>query len=287
MVILPIFERVTRAVLVRRGVQSRFVETPVARLHLYDAPGTGDKPPVVLLHGIGSSASPFAPILHRLRRQSRRVLAPDAPGHGLSGDPVVPYDPERLLEALAHVLDRELDRPALLVGWSLGGATALRYARLRPERVAGLVLASPGGAPLGDPEELERFLRSFHLETTRDARAFFERLLHAVPWYAPLLAPDLVRMFGRPAVRALLANARPEHFFQPGELAALSMPIHVVWGRSDRVIPPACLEFFKQNLPSHTAFEEPEGVGHSPHIEDPRSFIAAIERMLAQIAERS
>jgi pimeloyl-ACP methyl ester carboxylesterase len=286
MVILPVLERVTRAVLVRRGVQSRFVETPVARVHLYDAPGTGEQPPVVLLHGIAASASPFAPTLQRLRKKSRRVLAVDAPGHGLSGDPVAPFGPERLLEAITDVLDRELDRPAVVVGCSLGGAMALRYALARPERVAGLVLASPGGAPVDDPDERERFLRSFELADTRDARAFFERLHHAVPWYAPVLAPELVRLFGRPAVRSLLAAIRPEHFFQPGDLSALTMPIHVVWGRSDRVIPAACLSFFKQNLPPHARFEEPERIGHSPHIEDPRAFAATLEVMLAQVSER-
>jgi pimeloyl-ACP methyl ester carboxylesterase len=88
-------------------------------------------------------------------------------------------------------------------------------------------------------------------------------------------------------VRALLGAIRPEHFFQPGELGALAMPIQVVWGRSDRVIPQACLEFFKKNLPPHAGFEEPERVGHSPHIEDPRGFAATIERMLARISDPS
>src|SRR5690349_6934214 len=84
MVVMPVLERVTQAVLVRRGVESRHVDTPIARVHVYDAPGEGSRKPVVLLHGIGASASPFAPVLARLRKSSRRVLAVDAPGHGLS-----------------------------------------------------------------------------------------------------------------------------------------------------------------------------------------------------------
>jgi pimeloyl-ACP methyl ester carboxylesterase len=284
MVILPVLERVTRAVLVARGTRSRHVQTPVGRLHVYDTPGAGSLHPVVMLHGIATSAAPFASVMARLRPLSRRILAPDAPGHGLSGEPLVPLSPEALLESIAHVLDRELREPAVLVGCSLGGAIALRYALLRPERVAALVLGSPGGAPVEDPGERARFLGSFELSDSADARAFFARLHHEVPWYAGVLAPELVRLFARPAVRSLLGAVQPEHFFKPEELEGLRMPIHVVWGQSDRVIPSVCLSFFKKHLPSHASFEEPTGVGHSPHLEAPGLFAAAIERKLRELS---
>jgi pimeloyl-ACP methyl ester carboxylesterase len=284
MVILPVLERVTRAVLSARGVESRHVDTPIARVHVYDARGRGEHLPVVMLHGIGASSSPFAPILERLRKKSRRVLALDAPGHGLSGAPARTLGPETLFEALSYVLERELDGPALVVGCSLGGAMALRYAQRCPERVAGLVLASPGGAPVEDPDERSRFLRGFELENVKDARAFLERLHHEVPWYGPLVAPDVVRIFKNPAVKSILSSLKPEHFFAPGELATLPMPIHVLWGKSDRVIPQCCLAFFKENLPAHAVFEEPEGIGHSPHIEAPREFVRVIEACLEKVA---
>lgn len=287
MVVLPVLERVTRAVLVRRGVESRHVDTPIARVHVYDAPGEGSRKPVVLLHGIGTSASPFAPILARLRKSSRRVLALDAPGHGLSSTPIRSLDPERLFESIAHVLDRELQEPAVLVGCSLGGAMALKYAQQRPGNVAGLMLASPGGAPVDDPEERERFLRLFQVENLADARAFLERLHHVVPWYGPLIGPDLIRLFKNPSVRSILRTVRPEHFFKAEDFSALEMPIRVLWGRSDRVIPNSCLDFFKKNLPVHTVFDEPHGVGHSPHTEAPRLFMAAIHKSLEEATNRS
>lgn len=284
MVLLSVLDHVTRAMLVRRGVESRFVETPIGRLHLYDARGEGSATPVVFLHGIASSSAVYGPALARVRKASRRVLAVDAPGHGLSSAPWVTLGPERLFEALSHVLDRELDAPALVVGNSLGGAMALRYAQRSPERVAGLVLTSPGGAPITDPEEHERFLRGFVLESVRDARDFLGRLNHAMPWYGPLVAPDVKRMFKNPAVRSILDSLEPRHFFAPGELASLPMPIHVIWGKSDRVIPPCCLGFFKENLPPHTVFEEPEGIGHSPHTEDPKGFMQLVLRALERVS---
>jgi len=286
MVLLPVLERVTRVVLVRRGVESRHIDTPVARVHVYDARGEGNAPPIVMLHGIASSASPFAPMLARLQKKARRVLAPDAPGHGLSGTPKKTLDPENLFEALSHVLDQELDEPAILVGWSLGGAMSLRYAQRRPDRVAGLVLASPGGAPIADEAERARFLKGFELETLRDAQGFLERLHHEVPWYGPLLMPDVVRLFKNPSVRSILTNVKDEHFFKPGDFNALTMPIHVIWGKSDRVIPASCLEFFKKHMPAHAVFDEPHNIGHSPHMEDPKRFMKAIDTVIERVARR-
>jgi len=287
MVVLPVLERVARVVLVRRGVESRHVETPIGRVHLYDAPGTGSGKPIVLLHGIAASASPFAPVLARLRKSSRRVLALDSPGHGLSSTPRTTLDPERLFQSIAHVLDHELHESALLVGCSLGGAMAIKYAQQRPGQVAALMLASPGGAPVDDPDERQRFLRLFEVQNLRDARVFLERLHHEVPWYGPLIAPDLIRLFNNPSVRSILRSVRPEHFFKPEDFQSLTMPIRVMWGRSDRVIPASCLEFFKKHLPAHAVFDEPHGVGHSPHIEAPREFIAAVHKSLEDASRRT
>lgn len=210
------------------------------------------------------------------------MLALDAPGHGFSKAPEGTLDIQRFRDAIVDVLDRELGgkEPALLVGNSLGGAMALHYAVSRPERVAGLVLSSPGGAPVHDPEERSRFLSGFDVKTMADARAFLDRLHHAVPWYGALVAPDLIRIFKRKSVRSILDSIEPEHYFTPGAFDALTMPIHILWGKSDRIIPASCLAFFKEHLPAHTVFEEPEGIGHSPHLEDPKAFYRMIEAAL-------
>ena len=75
-------ERLGRFAMQRRGVATRFVATPYGKVHVYDARGAGSLPPIVLLHGIGSAATPFGPVLARLQHHAQRVIAPDYPGHG-------------------------------------------------------------------------------------------------------------------------------------------------------------------------------------------------------------
>src|SRR5262249_16255992 len=158
--------------------------------------------------------------------------------------------PENLSEAMTELLDRELDEPALIVGNSLGGAVALRYALASPARVRGVFLASPAGAAMG-PDDHAAFMRLFDFGSRAHARAFLVRVYHGEPWFLPIFTREVRRLFARPSVRSLTRSIRPEHSFTKAELGSLAMPIHLLWGREELLMPARHLAFFKANLPAH------------------------------------
>jgi len=266
--LVPIMERLGRFALNRRGFQSRWLHTEVAPVHVYDAPGKGTLPTTILLHGIGSAATPFAPVMARIAPHVRRVIAPDYPGHGFSGAPRLKLTPEALFGAMEDALAQAADEPAVVVGNSLGGALALRYAIDRPERVRALVLVSPAGARMTD-DEWSALRASFDLQNVRDAHEFIDRVYHQRPWFAPIMARELPDVLRRAAVRDILESATPHHGPEPDELSALPMPILFLWGRSERLLPASNLAYFREHLPPHATFEEPDSVGHCPHLDDP------------------
>jgi pimeloyl-ACP methyl ester carboxylesterase len=280
--VLSVVENLTHRALAARGVQSRWVDTSVARLHAYDAPGRGPLRTVAVLHGISSSAAAYGSLIQRLRGRFLRVVAPDAPGHGRSGEPRVPLSPETLFDSMSELLDRELTEPSVIFGCSLGGALAVSYALARPERVKALILASPAGAAM-DAEELQRFLTTFRMRSRSDAADFMGRLHRRAPWYTPFIASDLVDLFARPAIASFTASVRSEHLFTPEQLASLSMPVHLLWGRADRLMPGSSLEFYRKHLPSHATIEEPDRWGHCPHFDDP----AALAEKIAEFTRRA
>ena len=268
MPLLSMAERVTRRMLSARGVKSRVVRTSLGEQHLYDAAGRGSLPTIVLVHGINASATPFAPVLMQLLPHARRVLVPEAPGHGFSGAPTSALTPSSLFESMAELFDRELDEPALFVGNSLGGATALRYAIRRPDRTFGLFLVSPAGAAMSS-DQFDALIATFRVRTNADARAFLDRLYHRPAWFSPLIAGEVRRSFARDAIVSLTGSARHEDLFSPNDLAKLVTPTRLVWGQSERLLPPESLAFWKANLPSHVTIEEPAGFGHCPHLDAP------------------
>jgi pimeloyl-ACP methyl ester carboxylesterase len=207
----------------------------------------------------------------------RRIVAPDYPGHGFSPPAHATLTAAALFDSVTNALDAVLgdEEPAVLVGNSLGGAIALHYASVRPERVRGLVLLSPGGAQSTD-EDWRAIKAAFDLRSRADALAFLDRVYHRRPWVSSLVAHELKSSLVRPAVRELLASVTNDDFIAPEALIALKMPILLVWGRSERLFPDAHLEYFTKHLPKHAVVERPEGFGHCPHIDAPRDVVARV-----------
>lgn len=272
---MPFAERVGRLALRARGIESRRVPTQHGHLHAYDARGRGILPTTVLLHGIGSAATPFGPVLARLHRKMRRVVAPEYPGHGFSDPASTRLTPEVLIESVSSALNALVDEPAIVVGNSLGGALALHHACAHPEKVRALVLVSPAGAHASEDEW--RVIKSrFDIGSRVEARAFLERLYHRPPWFIPLVAGELPASIRRREVRDILESASNEHAVTPEALSSLRMPILLVWGRSERLFPDTHFEYFARHLPKHAVIERPEGFGHCPHFDDPAALAARV-----------
>ena len=121
----------------------------------------GDGPPVVLLHGLTASRRYVVMGSSALQRAGHRVVAYDARGHGSSSPAPDPgaYSYTELAADLATVLDALGIERAVLAGVSMGAHTCLRVALDLPERVAALVVITPGFDPVefADPRRLARW----------------------------------------------------------------------------------------------------------------------------------
>jgi len=117
----------------------------------------GAGPPLILLHGFTGSAESWSPLRPSLGARVT-TLAVDLPGHGASSAPADParYALARVADDLARLLDAlGVDRAAVL-GYSMGGRTALHFALAHPDRVAALVLESASPGIASDDERAER-----------------------------------------------------------------------------------------------------------------------------------
>jgi pimeloyl-ACP methyl ester carboxylesterase len=122
----------------------------------------------------------------------------------------------------------------------------------------------------------------FDIRTADDARAFAGRIYHREPWYLRLVVHELGPLLTRRVVRELLEGARADHAADEAQLGSLPMPVTLVWGKSERLLPPSALAWFRRYLPPHAKILEPEGFSHSPHLEHPRAVSEHILRFLRE-----
>jgi pyruvate dehydrogenase E2 component (dihydrolipoamide acetyltransferase) len=243
--------------------------------------GEGDA--VVLLHGFGGDLNNWlfaAPAL----AEGHTVYALELPGHGGSTKDVGAGDFDALVDAVVQFLDSQELTSAHLVGHSLGGLVASGVALRDPARASSLTLVSSAG--LGE-EINESYLTGFIEAGSRRELKPALQLLFADPDQVTRQLVDDVLKFKRiDGVDAALRSISGQ-VFEGGRqqvvvaeaLADLDLPVLVIWGREDQIIPAAHAE----NAPEGAEVHVLDGSGHSPHMEAAGEFNGLVEGFLAGV----
>lgn len=233
-----------------------------------DGSDAGSGPLILALHGLTATRRYVFHGSRTLERSGYRVIAYDARGHGESDPAPAPGDyryADYADDAIA-VLDAAGADRAVLVGHSMGAATAVRVALLHPERVAGLVLGAP--AHLGRPSHnLARWdALALGLETGGPAGmlAAFEPLTVPEEWASSLRTVILQRLsrhrHPQAVADALRATPRSAAFDGLDALGAIAAPTLVVGSRDeiDPDHPLAVAQEYARRIPgAELAVEEP------------------------------
>jgi pimeloyl-ACP methyl ester carboxylesterase len=277
-----------------RSVRANGLET------FYLEAGPCEAPPLVLVHGLGATNASMLPLIAALAK-NYHVIAPDLPGHGGTQATAEAHRPRFLGDWLLAFLRETCEQPAVLVGNSLGGRTALEAALNSPEEVGALVLLCPAVAfrklrqlvPVVRlvPDEVARlpvrFPRSMALRGLRQLFADQSRM--PLPWYEAAI-DEFVRVVNIRANRlAAFSALRHIYLDEPfgtggfwDRLPALRPPALFVWGDRDVLVPPGFARFVAEALPSARSVVLDE-CGHVPQFEHPRLTVRLIEDFLAEL----
>jgi pimeloyl-ACP methyl ester carboxylesterase len=248
------------------------------RLHV-EAKGEG--PTIVFAHGFGGSARNFRPQVRALSDRYR-VVAYDARGHGRSEAPDAAdaYTLERLVDDFERVAgEHDGGRPVVAAGLSLGAATALAFARRRPERVSRLILASPPAAGATRREWALGFALAIETEGLEAAggRFVWGERSRFDPAGAKLIKSGLMEHPGQALAHVLRQTLAV--LPGPAELAgALELPALVIAGGEDEAVLPAAREL-RSHLP-HAELVIVPGVGHVVNLAAADAFNAEVRAFL-------
>lgn len=250
--------------------------------------------PILLVHGIGSSADTWQPVFDQLCEQGAPVIAVDLPGHGESSKERGDYSLGATASTLRDLLDLLGHERVHLVGHSLGGGISLQFAYQFPERIDRLVLASSGG--LG--EETFIGLRAAALpgssialkvainRRTIAGAARAGRLLSRVGFEPHALSSGALRTVSRlgdeERREAFLATLRSVVGVRGQRVSALEKlsllegeRVLIIWGEDDPMIPMAH-GVHAHSLLAGSRFVSFPNSRHEPHVDDPARFAALL-----------
>lgn len=288
---------------------SRTLTVDGVNIH-YFCGGTGS--PLVLVHGLGSSAGvEFYFNLEPLAAQ-HHVLAIDLPGFGRSDKPAVEYTIALFIKAVRDLMQCESIERAALMGVSMGGRVALGLALESPEMVERLILVDALG--VGAPKAvlayrllLTRGLGELTLSSTARAlrRMRPQTIRRLWSWYMQrpgqlddILTDQRIADHGellskreyRAAYLSALRSLASMHTLRGGvlvkeRLKELPMPTLLIWGRHDHIFPAAHAEAALRELRDGRV-EVFENSGHTPQMEEPDRFNRLVLEFLNEPATR-
>ncbi|MGZ8215902.1 alpha/beta fold hydrolase [Methylomagnum sp.] len=252
--------------------------------------------PLLLLHGLADSAYSWRWVIPALAA-THRVYAPSLPGFGRSAKPKCNYSPEFFTAFVASFMQAVGLERAAVVGNSLGGLIAMRLALAEPERVSALALLDSAG--LG--RQISWALRLMTLPGLGPLLVHWHRTPPGARlWAASLVAllaehpkqlpaewrEELYEMARSPGyLEATIATARSGVSLKgqrDGEiildrLKALTVPVLVLWGACDRIVPVGQTQALSQRLADSRTVVLAD-CGHVPQIEQP----GRVGRLLAE-----
>jgi pimeloyl-ACP methyl ester carboxylesterase len=276
-------------------MESRTITVDGLRIRvLEEGPGAGgQRPPIVLVHGVGGWAENWRAVMRPLAASGRRIVALDLPGFGASARPgrVRYFSSEKAFypRFVIGAMDALGISQAHLGGQSMGGAIVVMTALTAPERTRSMVLVAPGGFG----RDVALYLRLCALpgmgllarlpRPRNAARAGLESCYHDVSRITPELYEEAER-YGGPSfpefvrtmaqgldLRGVRQALRDEWIARSSSYRG---PALVVWGREDRVVPITHLDELHQLLPE-AEVRIIERCGHLAMAERPDEFLAA------------
>ncbi len=240
---------------------------------------------LLLIHGYPLDHTLWNDVISKMA-PGVRILAPDLPGFG--GAPVSPGEPS--IDMLADVMDRllseqNIDR-AVVAGMSMGGYVALSLAERHPARVAGLGIVS--SHPFKDSGEARR-LRMAMIRRIRGegaevaATSMIPRAFASISESRPELLAHIIQGAARSGVDGLcwaleaMANRRD----LSGLLKRIDIPVHVIHGKEDKIIPVTRAREFAR-FARHGAITEIAAAGHMTPVENPTAVAEGLNDLIAR-----
>jgi pimeloyl-ACP methyl ester carboxylesterase len=241
------------------GVQNREVTVGGHRIH-YETEGPADGRIVVLVHGLGGRAEDWRDLAPFLAKAGLRVYLPDLVGYGRSEKPAdFSYSVHDEADVVLGFLDAMKLKQVDLGGWSMGGAIVQHVAAAHPDRVRRLLLFDSAGLFVLPKWDINLFTPN----SAGELEQLDDLLMPNPPNVPGFVARDILRVSNDRAwiIHRALSTMLTGQDATDKLLPQLKMPVLILWGGEDKIMPVEQGEMMHRQLPQSEFFVIP-GCGH-------------------------
>jgi pimeloyl-[acyl-carrier protein] methyl ester esterase len=244
---------------------------------LVNNPVLEDKIPVILLHGWGLNSGVWQPLITRLNEETKSdycFITIDLPGFGNNHNvDIAPYSLEKICDCLALTVKR----PAIYLGWSLGGLVATKMTTQHPDKVLALITVASSPMFVEQSQQdwpgiKSNVLANFHQQLAEDTEKTLRGFLKIQALGSPHIRDDLrlitelvlLRDLPKKAVLANSLSLLSDSDLRP-QLATITQPFLRLYGKNDSLVPYKIADKIAALAPNSEEFIF-EQASHAPFI---------------------
>ena len=260
------------------GFKDGNVDSGRFSLHYYVRNSPESTNTLILIHGLGTSSSTWVRLLPGLDPRWN-VLALDLPGFGFSeiNSGLRFARMEELYQSVVTFIEKKVASPFFLLGHSLGGWLATRFAAEHPEYIKHLILVDNAGILFEGTVDQGK---AFQVASIRDLGRLLNKIWYRYPWYFKPFYLAVFNDLRKRYVAEFVRSIQAEDFLND-RLQTLKMNTTIIWGKEDKLISMKSVELLQQLIP-HARVNFIERCGHVPQLEQPKEFINIIRKVLQQ-----
>jgi pimeloyl-ACP methyl ester carboxylesterase len=275
-----------------------------SHVHLLDIKGNGPHPTIILVHGLGSCGNQFYKLILELKKICKRIIVIDLIGHGKTPVPAILKNLENeddfseiytdcTIKMLKSILTNYIpNEKPILFGNSLGGLIVAKTA-LQYNHLIHCIFLSASVSNIKETD-MQKIIDTFDVHTSEKAIELIKKLyIHhkndvLFHFYKFFIIPFIqLHISNNETVQNILKSIYNTKFLTVEEYKELQkkIPIYVLFGQKDRILPHSCFDFFKNNLEKdkNTTIHYHPYFGHTPFFENPNELSSIIEDFLKKI----
>jgi abhydrolase domain-containing protein 6 len=268
------------------GFKQKQINIDELSMSFYESKNSTNKPTILMIHGFSADKDVW-PRFARHLVKDYNIIIPDLAGHGNTGfENQWDFSPNQQAVRLFKLLHKLNISKAHIVGNSMGGLIAFKFANNYPEYTISLMLISPSGISSPKQSEMDKLLANgrnpFEINNHREFYEFYKMTMSKPPWLPGFILSSISKKYQKRKfeLKTIFKSFKSERVLK--DLYKINIPTLLLWGSEDKLLHVSSAPIWSNGI-ENIQVEIWDGIGHMPMVETPKRSAKLYNKFLNSI----